>query len=449
MSLAMTASFTALLHASVAIAQYAMTSQADVAAGVLLYYGSVAALVFCYASVVQSIPETPTRRDWLVIAGVPFLLQIGWLVPHPVLSIDAYTYVVNAAHIHAGLNPYQHASSEAIGTALGGQLVTYGWRPLRALTPYGPVWVHLLSIAGPFAGNAAVAVRIIKLIAFAATTVAALLLFRVAPASFRMRALTLFWWNPVVIIEGAGEGHNDAVMVVAVVLSLWLLRYRAVAPAAAALTLAALTKWVPAFFAPAYLAYVWRNHLLTKRTVLGAGIAVAVATCAAYWRFWVGASTFAGLQTTGRVRFVASVTGSLVRVLADQDVFLALLRAGAVSALATAVIYVTARTRRFADLVRGCAAIAMTFVLLAAPLYWPWYVVMPIALLAIAGDVGVIVVLTATSRMVAPLEMLRLGGAFSTAMEVWLTTIVALWLPLAYIAWITVGRRRLFADAAR
>jgi hypothetical protein len=105
------------------------------------------------------------------------------------------------------------------------------------------------------------------------------------------------------------------------------------------------------------------------------------------------------------------------------------------------VIYAAGTTRTMRDLVRACAAITLTFVLLAAPVYWPWYVVMPIALLALAGDASLVIVLTATSRIVAPLNLIRVVGGFSVTTEVWLTTVVALWLPLAYIAWLTVARR--------
>jgi len=87
----------------------------------------------------------------------------------------------------------------------------------------------------------------------------------------------------------------------------------------------------------------------------------------------------------------------------------------------------------------------VTFVLLAAPLYWPWYVVTPIALLAVTGDLGTILVLTVTSRLVAPLNLLRLHGALSQTTEVWLTTVVALWLPIAYCAWLII---RQHCDAA-
>jgi len=109
--------------------------------------------------------------------------------------------------------------------------------------------------------------------------------------------------------------------------------------------------------------------------------------------------------------------------------------------LGVVTIDMAARTRTHGDVIRAWTVIALTFVLLAAPLYWPWYVVMPIALLAVTGDLQTIIVLTVTSRMVAPLNLLRLRGAFSTSTEVWLTTVVALWLPLAWLVWRAVDRR--------
>jgi alpha-1,6-mannosyltransferase len=426
---------TVCLHASIGTAQYVMANDSAFLPATLLYYVAVAALVACYASVVDSVSETPSRRAWLAIVGVPVLLQIGWLASHPVLSIDAYSYLVDAAHAYAGLNPYEHAVKDAGSTALGRALAAYGWRPSAGISPYGPVWMNLISAVGPLTQHVAVAVLLVKLIACSATALTGWLVFRTAPASCRIRAFTVFWWNPVVIIEGAGEGHNDALMVAAVVLSLWCLRRHAVAAAAAALTAAVLTKWIPAFFAPAFLAYAWRNRLLTWRAVLGGGAVIGAVTGAAYWPLWAGVNTFAGLRRVGGPRLVASATGSFVTILADHPTASALLRVCAVSALAVAVIYTIGTTRTIRDLVGACAAIALTFVLLAAPLYWAWYVMMPIALLSLTGNVPLIMVLTATSRIVAPLNLLRLRGAFSSSTEIWLTTVIALWLPLAYIGW--------------
>jgi hypothetical protein len=39
---------------------------------------------------------------------------------------------------------------------------------------------------------------------------------------------------------------------------------------------------------------------------------------------------------------------------------------------------------------------------------------------------------------VAPLNLVRVRGGVSLTTEVWLTTVIALCLPLAYIAWLSV-----------
>ena len=70
----------------------------------------------------------------------------------------------------------------------------------------------------------------------------------------------------------------------------------------------------PGVFRTGVLMYAWRNGLLSRRTVaLGAAVTIAIVV-ATYWPFWAGADTFDGIRNLGRPRFVASTTGSLVRL---------------------------------------------------------------------------------------------------------------------------------------
>jgi hypothetical protein len=73
---------------------------------------------------------------------------------------------------------------------------------------------------------------------------------------------TLFYaWNPLVLFEVAGNGHNDAVVVMfmlAGVYALVLARRWAVLPALAA---GALTKFVPVLLVPVAIAAIWRDRL--------------------------------------------------------------------------------------------------------------------------------------------------------------------------------------------
>src|SRR3954471_8075807 len=110
---------TVLLHLSIAVAQQHLDRDSGLKVAALWYYASAAGLVTCYAVLLRSIREVLSRKNWILLGGIPLLVQTGWLFSRPVLSIDAYSYLVDAAHLHAGMNPYEHAVGEAAGTGLG------------------------------------------------------------------------------------------------------------------------------------------------------------------------------------------------------------------------------------------------------------------------------------------------------------------------------------------
>jgi alpha-1,6-mannosyltransferase len=425
---------TVILHIALAVVHQRLANGVSVGTDTIFYYAVIAGVLACYAAVIRSAHEARFTQTWRVLVGVPIVVQLGWLIALPMLSIDAYSYLVDAAHAHAGLNPYVHAAKDVAGTELGHTLEAYGWRPVHGVPPYGPVWLSIVAAIGPYASDVEVGVRLLKLLAFGATALTAWLVYLTAPDSFRVRAFTAFWWNPVVIVEGAGEGHNDALMTVAVVLSLWCLRRTAIVSGAAALTAAVLTKWIPTFFGPAYLMYAWRNGLLNRRRVaLGAAVTIAIIV-GSYWPFWAGAETFDGIRNLGRPRFVASTTGSFVRFFGQYPTAVTMLRALALGAVVATTIYAAAATRTLDDLYRACAASALAYILVGSPTYWAWYVLLPIALLTLVGDIPLILALTVGSRLVAPLDLVRLRGGMSWTTEVWGTTVIAIWLPLAFIA---------------
>jgi len=425
---------TAVFHALVGYSQHRLAWTGDVGVGGALYYAATGALLVCYAGLVYHVRPEPDRRALRLLIAVPLLIQVAWLASLPVLAIDAYSYLVDAARIQSGLNPYEHAVRTAGQTPLGSELAAYRWRPVHGISPYGPVWMHALRVIGPLTSNVFTAVLAVKMLAFGAIAAAAWLLYRCAPEAVRSRALVLFWWNPAVIIEGAGEGHNDAVMVALVLASIWWLRHRAPVAAATALTAAVLTKWIPLFFAPVFLAYAWRERMLTPRAAVIGALAVAGVFAAAYWPFWIGLATFAGIFSVGN-RFVASTAAALTDVLPDRRVITLIVRAAAGLVTIAAVLRASIEAHSYETLLRGCAVIAALYVLVSSPLYWAWYVMLPVALLAVAGDAPLVLMITVGSRLVAPLDVIRLTGAFRWSTEVWLTTVIGLWVPLAFIIW--------------
>ncbi len=64
-------------------------------------------------------------------------------------------------------------------------------------------------------------------------------------------------------------------------------------------------------------------------------------------------------------------------------------------------------------LARAFAAIALTYVLVASPDYWPWYSCLPVALLIAADTPGLfwlVLLMSVIARLCAPLDLIRDHG---------------------------------------
>jgi hypothetical protein len=330
-----------------------------------------------------------------------------------------------------GRSPYEHPVKEAEGTRLGVELARHGWRPVHGPSPYGPAWTDLESAIGGVTTGPIAAVRSFKLVAAVAVVLSGLLLAALAAPADRLLVLTAFWWNPTVIVETAGEGHNDALMVLAVLATLWTIRRRSPVLATGALTLAVLTKYVPAIFALPCAAAVWRAGLLSWRALALAALVAATLTAVVFYPVWAGAATFLGLRQVGYPQLIGSTTGVLMSMLPDSVTVVRLLRLGA--AAATAMIVLAASWQvatRSSDLARACALLAFLYVVVASPMFWPWYMLLPIALFSLTGDLLLLCVITVTSRVVAPFDVMRVHGAFSWTTQVWITAMLGSWMPL-------------------
>lgn len=93
------------------------------------------------------------------------------------------------------------------------------------------------------------------------------ILGRVRPADQLLGTL-LYLWNPVVVVELAAEGHNDALMIVFVLLALLLAIRARPGASLVALILGALAKFIPLILVPAQMMYVWRTRHSLPRLAL-------------------------------------------------------------------------------------------------------------------------------------------------------------------------------------
>lgn len=316
-------------------------------------------------------------------------------------SKDVLSYLVYGRAFGAyGLNPYTTTPSN-MQFDFNFRLID--WHD--AVSVYGPVWTLLCT-------------ALYKVVAPLATTHiwGYIVSFKMLGLAFHLGNAALIWfilgrlrprdqvagtifyaWNPLALIEFAGNGHNDAGLV------FFLLT--AVAAAVTArprtwlvvlfLSLSVLTKFITLLIIPAYLLYLWRStpaapgRVFSRARVLAivqAGI-VGLVTFVVLWL------PFAEALRNPLFLFDSSAASkydnSLLQLLywSLSGIFSAILPAGTSSQVANLLVMtagrvtflilwalLTWRSRDLESWLRGSFWIFFTYLVLATPWFWPWYV---------------------------------------------------------------------------
>ena len=392
-----------------------------VALELTIYYASSAALVAAYAALLLLVIRGRVRgaaRTAVLLA--PVMLQLALLLPRPWLSTDVLSYVAQGflGNTIVGGNPYVNVPRDVLGTFVGDQLTGLGWRPQTILSPYGPLWTAYETLVRWMSQNVGAAVLLMKAAPVAASLGSAALISRILGRErprLQLLGTVAFLWNPVVITELAAEGHVDGVMVFLVLLGVDAsLRAQPVRSVLAG-GLATMTKYLPLMLLPAQLVHLWRTRRPTdvRRRLLMAAALTSGLIVALFAPFWVGLRTLEGLRVMGQPGPWPTVTGFLYRYLeraypwVDGGTVATIVVSGG---FALYVLRLALGVRSGQTLLVALARTALAFVLVASPVFYPWYAVLPIALVALvpeASHLTLILVLTATSRLVAPLVDLR------------------------------------------
>jgi alpha-1,6-mannosyltransferase len=335
-------------------------------------------------------------RRWILVTAALWIVPL--LAVPPLASRDMYAYACQGALFDAGFNPSQVGVAAQPCPWL--ESVSVVWRDTP--TPYGPLWILLAGAAAAF-GSQAVALAVFRL--YAVLGVVALAV--AVPALARRlgvaenRALWLVVCCPIIGVHVVGGGHNDALTVALLVAGLALIAGGPARPVAALVAGGALigaaigVKTTVGVVLPfgvllaagglaldrAGLARLLRRGgavvagaagalvALSLGSGLGFGWAVALSG-AGESRSWTSPPTAVGIA----VNAAARLSG------ADIDVVPAL-RAVALGLLLVVLVVVWWRFRR-GDPIAG-AALACLAVIFLAPITQPWYLLWPLALLAV------------------------------------------------------------------
>jgi hypothetical protein len=278
---------------------------------------SFLALAVLYGLAWRAAQRASCWPAWLIVLGGSLALGAILLYMAPFDSTDIYDNIVHGRIL--GLyngNPFTQVGAHY---SYKEPFVAFmGWA--RSPSAYGPVWEMLAGVTAILAGKDMVATMIaFKLLpgvfTLSSAVVVALILRRVAP-EHALAGTLLLAWNPVVLYETWGNGHNDMAMVFWVLLAALALVYARYSLAILSLVCGVLIKYIPVLVLPA-AGMVALYHLRSWRARLGflvvsglGSLALVFLSLSPYWH---------GLKTLTIQRrqslFTASVPSTLFNAL--------------------------------------------------------------------------------------------------------------------------------------
>jgi len=188
-------------------------------------------------------------RDVLIYAVV-FRLALVWLSPS--LSDDAFRYIWDGLVLAEGVNPYEFTPEDDVLAVLQGEAVYEVLNSKAFYSVYPPVSQYVFALGSLFYDHGWIASHFaIKGILVLAELIALFLLARLVTA----RSLMLYAWNPLVLIETAGQGHPESLLLLLLILVIWASRARKGTWACIALAAASWVKLFPLVLFP----FLWRR----------------------------------------------------------------------------------------------------------------------------------------------------------------------------------------------
>jgi hypothetical protein len=403
------------------------------------------------------------RRMWAIVLIGALFFGLASFGLHIITSPDLYDYIARGriTGVYGG-NPYVQTPEMYPDDPIMRQA---GWQD--TVSAYGPAWEVWAGLIGRSAGNSLWKnVLGHKGLAFASyilgTLSIASILRRVDPER-SLSGTLLFAWNPLVLMEGVANAHNDILMMALLLGAFWLLAQVPWAEVCSRqrnrrawslmcgsgvmifVGLAVLTKFVPLLLLPPILLYL----LATERNTwlkLGVGLLLMVPMGLVFFEyysvFWQWPEVLGGL--IGRQDLFRMSVASVMKEILQRSVgpvraqtivswpflvsfgivyLVVLLRSAvglrSISSPEEALFWPwdgllqVVRRLIFGEgqeyrspwdiLTRASLSIVVLYLLLASFWFWPWYLIWPIALLSLSRN----------ERLVIPMTLVACAGQLS------------------------------------
>lgn len=423
--------------------------------GLLSFALPVAAAFAGYGAALALARGLRSRRALALVLAFAAAHALTLAFMFPALALDIFHYIADARTLWIYHQNPLTVPPEAHPSGSVYPYVAWYQQP----SPYGPLWSMLTILPRPAGlGDVVPPVLAFKGLAIAFYLASAVLVYSLVQ---RMRpgletfAVLFFLWNPLVLLEVAGNGHNDIVMTFLVLLALALAQRNRPGSAMFILLLSALIKFASLLLVPLLVLHSLRVGDRRARLWTIAGLLAGVAmVVVAYAPFWEGLATLdtARNQATIVANSPAAVATRLlahVVTLATAERIARGVFGSVFGLLYVGVLWWLWRRRRPFEFESALAAMTTAlFFYLAVAAFWfqPWYLVWLLPLAALLPDrrlAAVAAVFTLTAAlMYVPVDFIWQTYFSGPAWPHRLAVITVFPVPALFWVWSTRERRR-------
>jgi hypothetical protein len=330
-----------------------------------------------------------SRWGLLIVLLFASLCGLALVLVYPITAADIFEYIAYARiTVHHGANPHVYRPADFPDDPF----VRYSAWP-HITSPYGPLWTYLSTGIGMLSGSSLLTYLLLfKALALLVHLLNSGLIYSILRhwrPSYALAGTVLYAWNPLVLFESAGGGHNDGLVMLPVLLGVYLFvrgRFGLAIPAAA---LSCLVKMPTIIVVPLFVVGGWRalSGMKNRLTAVAGGVGLAVAVVLllhAPW--WEGRDSLGWLarESLFTSSFATVAVLALRHWVEDAELARSVVRAAALGVFALfyawQLLSLRGETRQFLE---GLFWTVFAFLCVAVLWFQPWYVVWVVALGAV------------------------------------------------------------------
>lgn len=206
------------------------------------------------------------RLLWLVL-GFALAFAVTLIAMYPITATDLFEYIFHTRILtHYGQNPLAVPPMVFKDDPFL-KLVNWARHP----SPYGPLWVLLTVPGGLVAGDDLilnlVLMKTLPVVFFLGCGLMIAAIMRHKNPGQKLTGVLLFAWNPLVLFEAPGNGHNGIIMMFFTLFAIYLLVRRRWLWVLPVLLASVLVKYITAILLLPFLIYCFRAQIGSRARV--------------------------------------------------------------------------------------------------------------------------------------------------------------------------------------